>query len=236
MRADDGLATGFGPAAKVVLRQAAAENDALTASTWCGKLAQFGQIEAARGHFRPPADGGDLAAIKVMVWLAWESGLEDDADSWLRRAAAAADPWAMYELGRSMRGPDGETGDEAMRWYRGAAEAGYALAMNDLGAILSRAGERDEAMRWYERAAEAGIPIAMNNVAIQYIMQGQRPEAERWFQRAAKVGDVNAMANLGRLKFEAGEVAGAEEWLTRAAGNGHTGAHKMLAEIRREQR
>lgn len=235
MSIDDGLARGFGPAARVVLRQAAEENDALTVSTWCGTLARFGQLEAARAHFGTPADGGDLAAMKVMVWLAWEAGLDDDADRWLRRAAAERDPWAMYELGRSMRGPDGEAGDEAMRWYRAAAEAGYGLAMNDLGSVLNRAGEHDEAMRWYERAAEAGIPIAMNNLAIQHIMQDQRPEAERWFKRAAGAGDVNAMANLGRLRREAGDVPGAEEWLTRAAENGHTGAQETLAEMRRER-
>ena len=231
MDVDDGLAKGFGPAATIVLPQAAAENDELEMTTWCGKLARFGQLEAARAHFRTAADGGDLAAIKVMVWLAWESGLDDDADRWLARAAGDADPWAMYELSRSMRGPDGEAGTESVRWCRAAAEAGYGLAMNDLGSVLSRAGERDEAMRWYGRAAEAGVPIAMNNLAIQHIMRDQRPEAERWFARAAETGDVNAMANLGRLKLEAGDATGAQEWLTRAAGNGHAGARSMLAEM-----
>ncbi|MFG2003082.1 tetratricopeptide repeat protein [Spirillospora sp. NPDC048911] len=165
------LSTGIGPAAKIALKHAAAEDDA---SMWCARLARFGMIEEAERHFRPAAEDGDLAAIKCMVWLAWEAGR--DAQPWLERAVEAGDPWAMYELGASLpQHPKGR--QEKERWYRRAAEAGHALAMNDLAALLSRAGLREEAMRWYQRAAEAGVEIAMNNLAVQYVLQArpQRP-------------------------------------------------------------
>jgi hypothetical protein len=93
--------------------------------------------------------------LKVMVWLACEAGLEDEADRWLRRAAAERDAWAMYELGRSMRGPDGEAGDEAMRWYERAAEAGIPIAMNNLAIQHIMQGQRPEAERWFETDGHA---------------------------------------------------------------------------------
>ncbi|GAA0556808.1 tetratricopeptide repeat protein [Actinomadura livida] len=224
MSNDDRLATGIGPAAVTALPQAAAEDDTDAASLWCARLAQFGMIGAAQDHFRPAAEGGDLAAVKCLVWLAWEAGQDGDAVTWLRRAARADDPWAMFELGRSLP-------DEAEQWYRRAAEKGDGLAMNNLGSLLSRAGRREEAMDWYRRAAEAGVELAMNNLAIQHVLQGDTENAGQWFRRAADAGSVDGMANLGRLKLETDDLQEAETWLTRAAERGHAGAAELLADL-----
>ena len=57
-------------------------------------------------------------------------------------------------------GKGGLTEDEAkaVEWYQKAAEAGDAIAMNNLGDYYEY-GPKDEAkaMEWYRKAAEAGM-------------------------------------------------------------------------------
>ena len=62
----------------------------------------------------------------------------------------------MYRDGRGVREDD----EEAVRWYRRAAEQGHAPAQTNLGWMYEngRGVRRDrvEAVRWYRLAAEQG--------------------------------------------------------------------------------
>jgi TPR repeat protein len=57
---------------------------------------------------------------------------------------------------------------DAERWYRRAAERGFAEAQNNLGLmyVLGRGVPQDdaEAVKWFRRAAEQGYAPAQNNL------------------------------------------------------------------------
>lgn len=68
---------------------------------------------------------------------------------------AAAGDQARAGSGRVLPGEQGKE-DQAMLWYRKAADAGDADAMFNLGALLAEQGEQDQAEQWYRKAADAG--------------------------------------------------------------------------------
>jgi TPR repeat protein len=73
---------------------------------------------------------------------------------------------------------------EAELWYRRAAQAGNADAMNNLGSVFERRGDVDPAMRWYRRAAEAGDVRGMTNLAHALDRRGETDQAEHWHRLA----------------------------------------------------
>jgi hypothetical protein len=96
---------------------------------------------------------------------------------------------------------------EARRLYEQAAAAGYAMAMNNIGAIFE-GGEGfpknyAEANRWYGKAAAAGEPIAMVDQGWLYEhglgVTKDTVEAARLYGLAAKAGVPDGMNNLGLL-------------------------------------
>jgi hypothetical protein len=96
---------------------------------------------------------------------------------------------------------------EARRLYEQAAAAGYAMAMNNIGALYE-GGEGGpvnyaEAARWYGKAAAAGEPIAMVDLGWQYEtghgVAKDLAEARRLYETAVKAGMPAAMNNLGLL-------------------------------------
>ncbi len=126
----------------------------------------------------------------------------DRAAHWYERAAEAGDPASMFHLGwayemRGIRdvqifigtlarvrapGADQDQTDEptlsrqnfvsAARWYRHAADAGFAPAMNNLGDLYGQGylGKADwqEAFKWHLAAAQAGNPVGAFNISLAY--------------------------------------------------------------------
>ena len=97
---------------------------------------------------------------------------------------------------------------EAVRWYRRAAEQGFAHAQSSLGVMYSngRGGRQDhaEAVRRYRQAAEQGFAHAQNNLGIMYEygrgVRRDRVEAVRWYRMAAEQGREDAQKALDRLR------------------------------------
>ena len=121
--------------------------------------------------------------------------------------------------------------DEAMRWYRLAAEQGHPDAMNRLGFTYQRLvpPNFEEARIWYEHASALGSLQATNNLGLLYMDRQGVPqdyaEARRQFEIAIAEGHANSMHNLG-IMYQNGQggpvdhVAAAEMFLAAiAAGN-----------------
>jgi TPR repeat protein len=74
----------------------------------------------------------------------------------------------MYQNGRGVIQDD----VEAVKWYRKAAEQGYAIAEDNLGWMYQngRGVVQDdaEAIKWYRKAAEQGYAIAEDNLGWMY--------------------------------------------------------------------
>ena len=59
-----------------------------------------------------------------------------------------------------------------MKWYRLAADQGFALAQYNLGIMYNKgegvAQDYAEAVKWYRRAADKGFAFAQYNLGVMY--------------------------------------------------------------------
>jgi hypothetical protein len=129
---------------------------------------------------------------------------------------------------------------EAARWYRKAAEQGYAGAQHNLALIyhMGQGVPRDyaKAVKWYRKAAEQGYAGSQHTLGVLYesgegVLQ-DAAEAARWYRKAAEQGYAGAQNNLGLL-YESGQgvrldFAEAVNWYRKAADQGVTQAQFNL--------
>ena len=90
-----------------------------------------------------------------------------------------------YDIGRGVR----RDYNEAVKWYRKAAEQDYVYAFYELEVI--------ECLR---KPAEQGDVCAQFNTGIYYFEDGVQQdyiEAVKWFMKAAEQGHISAQCNLG---------------------------------------
>ena len=160
----------------------------------------------------------------------------------LRQVAVDGSPVAQCALAEAyMFGQGTATNrEEAVRWYRRAAEAGNPDAQASLGLCLLRGWgcekDVDEAIRWYSRAAEQKNLSAMNDLAFCRLHGiGVEKDEEGGFAlalEAAKNGHAPAQALVGEcylegIGVERDDIA-AETWLFRAARLGNKRAQTLL--------
>ncbi len=83
---------------------------------------------------------------------------------------------------------------EALKWYRMAAEQGHAPAQFNLG-VMYRHGQGvsqdyQEALKWYRKAAEQGHAAAQNNLGVLYEVGQGVPQdfarAHMWYSIGVK--------------------------------------------------
>ena len=94
---------------------------------------------------------------------------------------------------------------EAIRWYRKAAEQGYAQAQNRVGEMYEMgegiAQDKVEAVKWYQKASEQGYAQAQNKLGNTYYwgigVTKDYAEAVKWYQKAAEQENLMAQGNLG---------------------------------------
>jgi hypothetical protein len=152
-------------------------------------------------------------------------------------------PIAQSNLGVSYEHGTGvvQNPAEAVRWYRLAADQGYAHAQYNLGVYYEDgtgvAQDVAEAVRWYRLAADQGYARAQYNIGVCYEngtgVAQDGAEAVRWYRLGADQGDAHAQYNLGASYHNGAGVprdsAEAARWIRLAADQGHALA---LAAIR----
>jgi hypothetical protein len=107
----------------------------------------------------------------------------------------------MYAKGRGVS----QNPSEAVKWYRLAADQGYADSRNNLGVMYEHGRgvpqSLSEAVEWYRLAADQGNAAAQNNLALMYEEGRGVPkndnEAFKWYRLAAEQGHAQAQNNLG---------------------------------------
>ncbi|WP_260578883.1 tetratricopeptide repeat protein [Vreelandella populi] len=110
----------------------------------------------------PKAEAGDREAMAALYYIYYyvEDPDEEEALTWLNRAAEADNAWAMNTLGKRARddaySSDTERLEAAEVWFRRAAENGYAPGMNNLASALNHLDQPENAWEWMTRASEAG--------------------------------------------------------------------------------
>lgn len=99
---------------------------------------------------------------------------------------------------------------EALKWYRKAAEKGYAPAQYDVGRMYDNgfgvAKNQSEAARWFRMAAEQGDKDGIYWLAFCY-KSGQgvakdSAEAARWYRKGAENGDTSSMIQLAIMCYK----------------------------------
>jgi hypothetical protein len=124
--------------------------------------------------------------------------------------SAWAGPKEDYRKGREHE--QAEDYAEAVKWYRKAADQGYASAQFNLGFMYNKGKgvplDDTEAVKWYRKAAEQGDAKAQSNLGFMY-QHGEGvtqdyTEAVKWYRKAAEQGQAGAQYNLG-FKYRTGE-------------------------------
>jgi len=156
----------------------------------------------------------------------------DDLEVW-------TDLGLIYEVGRGV----GRNDEQAVFWYRKAAEQGNATAQNTLGSMYENGYgvEQDdyEAMFWFQKSAEQGNADAQNNLGCMYQygrgVEQDDEQAMFWYQEAAGQGHATAQNNLGWM-YEAGrgveqDYGQAVFWYRKAAELGDADAQHHLGRM-----
>ncbi len=133
--------------------------------------------------------------------------------------------------------------EEAVKWFRKAADQGNARAQNNLGAMFQDGRgvpkNDEEAVKWLRKAADQGSALAQNNLGYSYASgQGvskNDEEAVKWYRMAADQGNAFAQNNLGAM-YENGRGVPknneeAVKWYQAAAAKGDENAKQNLARI-----
>jgi TPR repeat protein len=143
-----------------------------------------------------------------------------------------------FEYGRALDAA--KQYDNAIRWYRAAAEQSYLMAQIGLATMYQngRGVPKDftEAMRLARKVADQGNSFAQNFVGNLYDSsdraQKNYAEALRWFRKAADQGFDVAQSNLGNMYLNGRGVtqndAEAVKWYRKAADQGNAVAQNNV--------
>ncbi|KAF9970316.1 hypothetical protein BGZ73_006996 [Actinomortierella ambigua] len=134
----------------------------------------------------------------------------------------------MHDVGRGVP----QHAEEALVWYRKAAELGHETALNNIG-VMYKYGRGVEASdetaaEWYRKAAEQGYASAQFNLAESYKygtgVEKDYVEAVAWYRRAAGQGHADAEQALGHMYLEGDGVEQSDvvaaAWYLKAAKQG----------------
>ncbi|MBR6480374.1 MAG: sel1 repeat family protein, partial [Thermoguttaceae bacterium] len=99
---------------------------------------------------------------------------------------------------------------EAVKWYRKAAEQGDPDSQSNLGTCYETGNgvkqDKQEAVKWFRKAAEQGDPDAQCNLgrclANGEGVQQDTQEAVKWFRQSAEQGNEKAKKALKELGAE----------------------------------
>jgi hypothetical protein len=141
---------------------------------------------------------------------AYEAGDHKAAyGAWLP-LAERGDVAAMRNIGHLYRWGQGVEKDinQAIHWYRMAAEKGFSRAQANLAAIYLQGDEGipvnyEEAHKWFAAAAVQNLAVAQYNLGLMYELglgvEKNDARALGWYNLAAKAGQPEAIERLSQL-------------------------------------
>ena len=151
------------------------------------------------------------------------------------------DARGQYNLGYKYKTGNGVPKDfqQAVYWYRKAAEQGYAPAQNNLGYAYQHgegvSKDLQQAVYWYRKAAEQGNVSSQYNLGYCYGegVTKDMQQAVYWYRKAAEQGHASAQNALGYCYDQGNGVTKDKEqaayWYRKAAEQGNASAMNNLA-------
>ena len=178
------------------------------------------------------------------LWIAAVAVIIFGVFVWQSQSADVKRPEEVFNIGYDYYfGTNGKRKDysEAVKWFRKAAEKGYASAQCYLG-ICYRDGEGvskdySEAVKWFRKAAEQGSAKGQNALGVCYKKgQGVRrnySEAVKWFRMGVAQEYAGAQNNLGTCYYNgvgvSKDYSEALKWFRKAAYQGDANAQNNYA-------
>lgn len=153
---------------------------------------------------------------------AYDSGDYETALSEWQTLAESGDADAQFGMGLLYSNGFGVPldDDEALKWYKLAADQDHGMAANNLGVMYANGWgvpqSDEEAFRWYSLAAEHGVIDAQIVLAERFASGfGVTPDnvqAHKWLGIAAALGDLDAENRRDDIasRMTADEIAEAE--------------------------
>jgi len=203
------------------------------------RLTRAVAFSLAAGGLALPLAGVAADAPAAVTQDLYENG---GVEHWLPKAESG-ELFAQYVLGHMYCNGKKVEQDyaEGMRWYRAAADAGFAPSELAVGTLYfeGRGIERDvaEAARWFKRAADKGYARAQSNLAALYLGgDGIEPDYDRalhWYREAAAQGHLVARYNLAMmyahgLGVDEPDYVAAYGLLSPMVENGHRAADELM--------
>lgn len=165
---------------------------------WLKLAAEQGDLDSQYiiGHMYANGEGVGQN-YGLAIWWYNQAAFEGhgDAQAELRQFAEKGYSLAQYSIGRIYIFRNEPA--EAFRWYKLAAEQGFALAQINIGGLCETGrGVRQnysEAMKWYKLAATQGNALAQVSIGYMYqegksVKQNKRI-AKEWFGKACDNGE-----------------------------------------------
>lgn len=149
-----------------------------------------------------------LLAFSNLTFADWFTSAETKE---LITKADSGDVDAQFRVGNAYDFANGapHSVENAIKYYRMAAEQGHAEAQNSLGSVFQAEKNYTEAKLWYERAAAQNHPWATNSLAYLYDLglgvPQDRAKGFELYSRAADLGWAEAMWNIANM-YGAGQV------------------------------
>jgi TPR repeat protein len=184
-----------------------------------------------------------LIALVLPLFVSAQDGLSDAVRELMQKGESgdAAAQFAVANAFDRGRGAPRD-GQEAMRWYKAAAEQGYAEAQNSVGSGLQAENRHPEARFWYEKAAAQNHALATNNLAYLYDLGlgiGQdRQRALNLYLKAGDLGWAESMWNIANM-YGAGQLGQPPDivlacvWTLRAAKYARPQERQLIAQVSR---
>jgi TPR repeat protein len=153
-------------------------------------------------------------------WGDAESDDNDDDVIWIDPAGdkirdeevSTDDPKIQTEIGNRYKTGEGavKNYEEAVIWYRKAAEQGFAGAQNNLAVMYEKGlgvpKDESEALKWYRKAAEKQDAHAQHSLGVMYRDGRGIPkdfeEAVTWIRKAAEQGHYGAFRDMGEMYWK----------------------------------
>ena len=192
-------------------------------------------IAACNSYLRVYPNGRYVAEVKAKKAELEEKQHEDEYEEEPTKPSVSSEtPEQCYDKAEEYY--DAKNYTEAVKWYRKAADQGYADAQCNLGYMYNQGlgvtKSSAEAVKWYRKAAEQGSITAQCNMGYMY-EQGlgvsqNYSEAMKWYRKSADQGYARGEYNVGYL-YETGkgvskDYSEAAYWYRKAADHGYAAA------------
>jgi tetratricopeptide (TPR) repeat protein len=191
---------------------------------WLDRLAMANDPLAV---YQKVAEYGHQEAMRQVFELVARTHPRRKIEPWLRARIEAGDANLAYLLG-DLADQLGRS-EYAIAWYRRAADAGHAGAVELLVRLLRLAGRMDEARSCVLAYAQT---FGREEPAAELLADlGEAKEAIACYQRMAEKGDLGALINAALLAERSGHTTPTAEWLQRLAEAGNSTALRMAGRL-----